>query len=133
MPHDVSYVAVDGRPLTSESVRMMDYLQAACAFGLHGSCDLEIDRAISAAGSREIRQAAIESSISPLLAHMWFLAAIRISRGVLVQKLALWDLSFKRKRAIPPTPRQSSTPVLDALCPPARIRSVTGQRGGFHP
>jgi hypothetical protein len=28
MPHDVPQVAVDGRPLTSESVRMMDYLHS---------------------------------------------------------------------------------------------------------
>jgi len=41
--------------------------EAACALGLHGTCDLEIDRAISAVGSREIRQVAIESpSAAPI-------------------------------------------------------------------
>jgi integrase/recombinase XerD len=35
--------------------------EAARALGLHGTCDFEIDRAISAVGPREIRQVAIES------------------------------------------------------------------------
>jgi len=38
---------------------------AARSLGLHGACDLEIDLTISAVGSREIRQVAIEAPSAP--------------------------------------------------------------------
>ncbi len=38
--------------------------EAACALGLHGTCNLEIDRAISAVGSREIRPESMPSATS---------------------------------------------------------------------